>query len=538
MKNLLTFIVFVLSAHLSLSQSNPPKLVVGIVVDQMRQDYVYRFWDTFGDDGFKKLVGEGYMLKNVHFSHIPTKTGPGHATIYTGTTPANHGIIGNEWYDRSSDEYINCISDPKYVTVGAVSIKGEASPKKLLASTITDELKLSSQGRSKVISISLKDRAAILPSGHMADAAYWIDYTSGNFVTSSFYMKSLPGWVTKFNSKNLVENYLKGVWNLSLDAALYKGSGPDDSQYEMRLYGKKKALFPYNLSEMYEKSGKNEVIQATPFGNDLVAELALEAITGESLGKGNDTDFLAISFSSTDYIGHAFGPDAVELQDAYIKLDRNIASIVSKLNNDVGEGNYTIFLTSDHGAVDVPANLAKKNIPAGYLRGNLGASLNQYLEKKYDKKNLVSNFSNLQFYLNQDALGDKIDEAAKLSVRYLEVSSKIVAAYTSQEIRDYDFNGGGQKGMLRRGFHPSRSGDILLVLAPAIFTGTTNRGSGHESGYNYDTHVPLIWYGAGINKGSSVNYYSIPDIAPTLSMLLNVRLPNAATGHPIAEVLK
>ena len=335
-----------------------PKLVVGIVVDQMRYDYITRFYNRFGDGGFKKIIENGFTLENAHFNYIPTYTAVGHTSVYTGTTPNNHGIISNNWYDKYLKESIYCVTDTNYNSVGSNSKRGQRSPFRLMTTTLTDQLHLAQNNKGKTIGIALKDRSAILPVGHTANAAYWYDGgLQGNFITSSFYMDNLPNWVNDFNNKKVPEKYLSKTWSTLYDIKTYTNSFDDNNDFEGTFKGKETPTFPYNLKELKDENGNLGMINNTPFGNSLTLDFAKAAIENENLGKGSYTDFLAISFSSTDYIGHKFGPQSIEIEDTYLRLDKDIEKLINYLDTKVGKSNYTLFLTADHGAVHVPAYL-------------------------------------------------------------------------------------------------------------------------------------------------------------------------------------
>ncbi|MBY0435370.1 MAG: alkaline phosphatase family protein, partial [Cyclobacteriaceae bacterium] len=307
MKKVLLAIIFI---GTSAYAQERPKLVVGIVVDQMRQEYLYRYESKFGNAGFKRLEGDGFMLKNAHYNYVPTYTGPGHASVYTGTTPAVHGIIANDWYDRELKKEVNCVGDDRQKPVGNDKGNGDVSPWRMLSSTITDELKLATQKKGKVVGFSMKDRGAVLPAGHMADGAYWFDGLTGKFISSTFYKPGLPQWLDKFNALNLADQYLNREWKTVLPIEQYTESGPDDTPYETKLRKEERPIFPYKLKEMRAQYGNFDLITTTPFGCDLLTDVAKAAIEGEELGKDNVTDFLTISYSSPDYVGHAMGPNA------------------------------------------------------------------------------------------------------------------------------------------------------------------------------------------------------------------------------------
>lgn len=532
-------LIFCLLPLVALSQT---KLVVGIVVDQMRQEYVYRYHPKFGEGGFKRLIGEGFMLRNAHYNYMPTVTGAGHASIYTGTTPAIHGIIGNDWYDRESKSMVNCVSDSSRKPVGNAQGNGDVSPFRMLASTITDELKLFTHGKAKVIGISLKDRGAVLPAGHMANAAYWFDETTGSFITSTYYMETLPAWLNTFNGQKLADKYLNEEWKPLLPLQAYTESGPDVSPYEVK-FGGKKAVFPYDLKTLRKQMGYG-LLSVTPFGNDYLTELAKAALVAENMGKNTVTDFLCISYSSPDGLGHATGPNSVELEDLYMRLDKNIAELLQALDKQVGKGNYLVFLTSDHGVADVPQYLIDQRIPAGYLNSKqLGEKLAAHLSKYFPEKKLIESISNYQIYLNPESFSS----TPKVSGVELLIASELVGEFLLDEpgvsnyyirgvLKEGSFEEAGPKGQIIRGFHPKRSGDIALVPEPSWFFAGSLQGTTHATGWTYDTHVPVIFYGSGVKNGSSVRYHPITDIAPTLSMLLNIKLPNGSTGSVIEEL--
>ena len=516
-----------------------PKLVVGIVVDQMRYDYLSRFYHRYSEDGFKRLMKGGFQLTNNHYNFVPTYTAPGHASIYTGTSPMNHGIIGNNWYDKFEDKVIYNAGDDQVIGVGTTSDEGRMSPRRMLTTTITDQLELQTQGRAKVIGISIKDRGAILPAGHAADAAYWFEGSDqGNFISSSFYMDQLPQWVTDFNALKKAEEYLK-TWNTLYPIETYTASGSDLNDFEKAPKGKQAAVFPYDLNKLKAENGNYSLIKATPYGNSIVADFAIEALKKEEMGKDSIADFLAVSFSSTDYIGHQYGVNSIEIEDTYLRLDQDIARFLKALDEEVGKGNYTVFLTADHGAVNNPAYLQSRNINAGYFdRSDFRNKLNNALIEKYGFDDLISNISNDQIFFNKVNLIkntiNPIDLEHFIASTIIDYTS-IDKVYTRKAL----VSGAMQDGigtLIQNGFHHKRSGDVIYVLEPAVIS-YSKTGSTHGSSQSYDTHVPLLFYGNGINQGSSSKRTEIIDIAPTISSLLKISFPNAATGNPISEVL-
>lgn len=517
-----------------------PKLVVGIVVDQMRYDYLNRFWNHYSEGGFKRLIGDGYNCKNNHFNYAPTYTAPGHASVYTGATPATHGIIGNDWYDKDLDKSVYCVSDDSYNSVGTTSDAGKMSPFRNNVTTITDQLRLHTQMLGKVIGIALKDRGAILPAGHAANAAYWFHGKSeGNWITSTYYMNDLPKWVVDFNSSTITESYKK-PWTTKENIATYVESGTDANAYEGLFDGEKNSAFPHDLPALWEANGQYDIIKSTPYGNSLTVDFALAALQGENLGADAITDFLAISFSSTDYVGHMFGVNSKEIEDTYIQLDADLERLFKELDAKVGKGEYTVFLTADHAAVDVPSYLKDQKIPAGYVqKKEIKEKLNEFLKYTYGTVDIVKNISNDQVFLDHKIVKN-------LNLKLESVEEQLAAEFLTYNIYDRVYTGHqmwvnnythGIPYTLQNGYNQQRSGDVLLVLKPGVISYDVT-GSTHGSVYSYDTHVPLLFYGKGIKKGETYERTEIPDIAPTISALLGMEYPYGVTGNPIVDVLE
>ena len=517
-----------------------PKLVVGIVVDQMRFDYLTRFYDHYGDDGFKRFVNEGFNCKNNHFNYSPTSTGPGHASIYSGTTPSTHGIIGNNWYDKTTEQSVYCVSDDAYSSVGTNSNAGNMSPRRLITTTMSDELRLHTQLRGKTISISLKDRGAVLPGGHTANAAYWFHGADeGIWITSSYYMQTLPKWVTDFNNAKNLEQYKK-PWTTLKDINTYLESGLDNNKYEGLIIGESSPVFPHDLPKYWDNGGKYEILRSTPFGNSMIADFTIEALEKEQLGKDNITDFLAVSFSSTDYVGHKYGVDSKEIQDTYLRLDADLQRLFEALDKQVGKNEYTVFLTADHGAVDVPAYLKDQRILADYFTySSIKPKFEEFLKYTFGTTDIIKNFSNAQFFLDHKIIKNldlDLVEAEELIANELLGYEFIDRVYTAEQMRNNQYTS-GIPYILQNGYNQKRSGDVLIVLQPDVVM-YPKTGSTHGSPQVYDTHVPLLFYGKGINKGSTLERTEIPDIAPTISALLGIAFPSGATGKPIAKVIE
>ncbi|MGY5848685.1 alkaline phosphatase PafA [Salegentibacter sp. HM20] len=531
--------LFFIPAMAQTQSNEKPKLVVGIVVDQMRYDYLTRFWDRYGDEGFKRMINQGFNFKNNHFNYVPTYTGPGHASVWSGTSPMNHGIIGNGWFDKFTDEWVYCAGDDEVTPVGTKDKAGKMSPHRMKTTSVADENRLFTQMRGKTIGVALKDRGSILPAGHTANAAYWFHgKNEGKWITSSWYMNDLPQWVKDFNKSGKADSYFK-TWNTLYDIETYKESGSDLNEFEGGFAGKETADFPYDLKKLKGKNGNYEIIKITPFGNDLTTEFAKAAVEGEQLGQDDDTDFLTLSFSSTDYIGHNFGVNSKEVQDAYLRLDQNIADFLKFLDEKVGEGEYTVFLTADHGAVDVPAYLQSLKIPGGLFDDTaFNDSLKSFIAEDFKTEELIKHISNGQVFFNYENM--KKAEIAQRDLEdavaaYILKQNQIDKVITRSQLMSGSFNNSIETS-LQNGWHQRRSGDVVFVVNPATIV-YSKTGSTHGSGLTYDTHAPLLFFGAGIKQGSTYQRSEIPDIAPTISALLGISFPSGATGRPLDVML-
>lgn len=525
----------------------PPKLVVGIVVDQMRYDFLYRYQAKYGAGGFRRLLREGFSCEQTHYNYVPTYTGPGHAAVYTGATPSVNGIIGNEWYDRAWGRNRYVTADTTVRTVGADGRVGQHSPRVLLSTTVTDELRLFSNFRSKVVGICLKDRGSILPAGHIPNAAYWFDDKTGNWISSTYYPDSLglPQWVQDFNARRLPDTYTAQPWT-RLQAEPYAESFSgwdkyDDGQYTTQMPGG----FPHDLPALKKKMGYG-VLRFTPFGNSMTLDFALEAIDKMELGADAIPDFLCLSFSCTDYIGHQWGLHAEETQDAYLRLDTDLARLLTALDQKFGKNNVLVFLTADHGAAETPVHLNDLELPAGvFPESKAEDTLNQIIVDAFGKKgDYVLSVANLQIWLDREALDDAGIEAADAETAltdFLRAQPGVYDAWNREEMlllpSDYPY-----APEMRRGFHPRRSGDVIFNLDPAWHADDKFFGIGgttHGSPYAYDTHVPLLWYGWRVPAGESTQApVNITDIAPTLSAMLRIMEPSGSTGRVIESLFR
>lgn len=522
-------------------QEDKPRLVIGIVVDQMRYDYLLRYWDKFGENGFKKLINEGFLCSNTHYNYVPTYTGPGHASIFTGTSPAVNGIISNNIFDRATGRTFYCVHDESAQPVGTKDTLSRVSPRNMYSSTIGDQLHLAENFASKVIGIALKDRAAILPAGHSANAAYWFDGSTGKWVSSSYYMDELPKWARNFNDKKRPDALLAQQWNTLLPIGKYTESSADDNAWETPFAGEGKPVFPHDLPAL--KSGYNDynLIKSTPFGNTLTREFAEAAIKNEQLGKDGITDMLTLSFSATDYVGHSFGPHAVETEDTYLRLDRDIAYFIEFLNRQVGNGNYLLFLTADHGISETPGFLQAHKMPGGYFNtSQMLSQLKAMLAENFGSDAVLQGYNDMQFYLNREILlkmGISENDVIR-KIRQFVIKLKGVSSVVSVQELACAREGDAFYPLLRNGIHPTRSGDVIMLLQPGWISWYGSTGTTHGSPYPYDTHVPLIWFGDGIPHGRSSDAISITDIAPTVSHLLGISAPNGNTGRVIPFLIK
>ena len=512
------------------AQAQKPKLVVSIVVDQMRADYLTRWADLY-EGGFKTLVSNGEMFYNAHYTYAPTYTGPGHASIYTGTDPRYHGIIANDWYQPESGTYMYCVEDSDVSGVGVgldpQAYQGKRSPKNIKSTTWTDELELATDGASKVFGFSLKDRGAITAAGHLGDGAFWLDATG--FITSTAYMQELPVWMQRFNKKYSPESYMKGSWDYSRDRSLYPASYCH--AYERAPIGAASADFPYDLAALY-RAGGVEALKATPWGNQILVDAALVAVRAEKLGQNptGATDVLAISFSSTDYIGHATGVRSHETMDMYLRLDAQLGELFKGLDALVGAGEYLVVLTADHGAAQNPRLFDEVMPTANWYPADLEAELRSLIAAKGVPASAILNFSNEQVYLDLSLLGDEdADDWMDATRDALLKHPAIAEAWTLEEIRISP----DPFAEMRRNGTDKRGGQVFFALHPGHLS-YSNEGTTHGSGYAYDTHVPVVFMGPGFNPSARHNErIGVKDIAPTLCKILNTALPSACTGNPL-----
>ena len=510
-----------------------PKLVVGIVVDQMRWDYLYRYQKRYTDGGFKRLLGEGFSCENTMIPYVPSVTAIGHTCIYTGSVPSIHGIAGNNFVKDGKKVY--CTDDDSVKPVGTTSVAALMSPRNLWVSTIGDEMKIASNGRAKVVGVALKDRASILPAGHNPNGVFWFDDQTGCFITSSYYMDHLPKWVEAFNDKRLPEQYLSQKWNTLYPKNTYTESTTDENEYENGIREGVKATLPLNLPELYKKYGYG-IIRNTPFGNSLTLDMAKAAIDGEQLGADDETDLLTVSCSSTDYIGHQVGTHAIETEDTYLRLDKAIADFLAYLDSKVGKGNYLVFLSADHGAMNNAAFLQDRRIPAGSWDASATAKkLNHVLAKEYPEAgDIVKTVMNYQVFFNRDVIKSKqldFDNIKQTVVNVLKEDPSVLyacdmAKASTESIPEE------VKFRIINGYNRERSGDVVIILKPNFYAHGM-KGTDHGAWNSYDTHIPLVFMGWGIKHGATTKQTFMTDIAPTIAAMLHVQAPNGCVGKAI-----
>jgi len=538
MQKLFLSLAFIFSIIFSFSQSIiRPKLVVGIAVDQMRWDYLYRFYDRYAaNGGFKRILNNGHTCENTFIPYAPTVTAPGHASIYTGSIPAIHGITGNFWWENDKNTSMYCTEDPLVKNVGASTEDESQSPRNMLATTIGDELRLATNFRGKVFGVALKDRGGILPAGHSANAAYWYDGRSGNFISSTYYMQDLPAWVKDFNNKKLVDTYYNLGWNTLYPINTYIQSTADDKKYEGKGLG---TGFPYDLKKF---AGKNySAVLSTPHGNTLTTEFAKQLLINEKLGTDSETDLLAVSYSSTDYIGHAHGPNSIEQEDDFLRLDKELGDFLDFLDSKVGKDQYVLFLSADHAVAHVPEFMAENKIPAGRLAPEpLKKELNAKLLELFGNDNLIVSSMNYQFSLNLPLIDSAKLDKEKIIETIIENASwrpGVSRVFALEEINEVPMNE-KIRDMFSNGYFPKRSGQVQLIMDPQWIEGYSSTGTTHGAWGPYDSHIPLLWYGWGIKPGKTYRETYMTDIAATLAAMLRIQMPSGCIGEPILEVMK
>jgi len=521
--------------------SEKPKLIVEIIVCQMRYDYIHRYWDKFGEGGFKLLVNEGAFCKNSRFNYLLTQSYPGLATISTGSNPMVHGIISNKWYSKVDGKEVDAVADDKMNTIGGSFFSGKFSPKNITTSTFGDELSLYDP-LSKVIGVSLDPGSSILITGHNPTGAYWFDAEKGNWVSSSFYMSNLPSWADTFNTKKFAAMYANREWNASKPISSYDEADTNKvkaPEVKKKLADKLKSMWDGVILKKSPTLSYASLLE-TPYGNLLSKDFAIASIVGENLGADEHTDFIAITFSAMRNIGFKYGPQSLEVEDTYLKLDKELAHFLAFLNGTVGRENVLVVLTSDQGIGSTPTYLEKSRIPTGTFDPlKAMALLGSYLKAVYGQGNWIVAYHEKQIYLNQRLIDDsnlKLSDFQQKVADFMLEFSGVSNAITGSTLRNSSFTSGIFE-KFQNSYNQRRSGDIIINLEPGWVESNGGVTSGNSS-YNYDVHVPLIWYGWKVKRRSILTPVSMTDISPTLSTLLGITWPNGATGNPIKELIE
>jgi predicted AlkP superfamily pyrophosphatase or phosphodiesterase len=516
-----------------------PKLVVGIVIDQMRWDYLYRYYNKYSQGGFRRMLREGFSCENAYINYLPSFTAVGHTCIFTGSVPSISGITGNNWTEQLTGAHVYCTGDSTVHTVGVhESLEGKMSPRNLLVSTITDELRIATHYESRVVGISLKDRAAILPVGHMANAAFWMDDSTGDFISSTYYMNSLPEAIGHFNREKNIGKYLNSGWNTLYPIATYIESDSDNKIYEGKLTGELAPVFPHNIKSAYSKNHVS--FRSTPFGNSLTLDFAKTILDAYQLGQRDATDFLTINCASTDYVGHLFGPNSIEVEDTYLRLDLDLASFFSTLDTKIGKGNYLVFLTADHGAANAVGFSQENRIPADFfVSATMLTNLDLLIQQKFGISKAIRSAENYQLNFDLEkiaATGADFDAIKKLVINYLKKQPGVNFAVDMDKIQDAAIPE-PIRTMIINGYNYKRSGQIQVVFQPAWLESYAKTGTTHGTWNPYDTHIPLIFMGWDIQAGASALTVHMTDISPTLATMLHIQVPNGSIGVPIVDLL-
>lgn len=529
-----------------------PRLVLLIAVDQFRYDYIERFGDLFVGNGIRRLLREGASWSEANYDHVPTETAPGHATMLTGAWPSETGIIANDWYDRAEGKRVNNVGDDSVRALGGGEKEVASSPRNLLCSTLGDELKLATNNRSRVVGVSLKNRAAILPAGRMADAAYWLSAQTGDFISSTYYFERMPDWVTRFNAARPSDKFFGAKWERLLPASEYeRRAGADDAPWE-RGDGKLSSTFPHVMTGGLSKPGPEfyDALGYSPFTNDVLVDFAAQALTNEHLGEDDSTDVLTVSFSANDIVGHRYGPYSQEVMDVTLRVDRQIARLLDLVDARVGLRNTVVAFTADHGVAPSPIHAASLRLPGSYVKvSEVLAAVKNRLRARFGKSSerdttadYVQTFSNGHIYFNRTALereGVDIEDAERVAGEAALTIPGVARYFTRTQLL-----GGAvsqSDAVARRvmhGYNARRSGDVVLISEPFRFMADYVATATHGTPYSYDTHVPLVIMGGGVAHGLYRQTASPADIAPTLAALLGVQPPSSATGRVLVEALK
>ncbi len=543
----------------------PPRLILQITVDQLRGDLLDRYARNLGEDGFRRLLNTGVHFTNAHHRHANTETIVGHTTLATGTDPAIHGMVANLWFDRIAGEQVYNVQDADFPLVGAqgVDAKNEIdptqraastdgrSPRNIITSTISDEIALHYGPDAKIFGVSIKDRGAISMAGH-AGTAYWFSKSEGRFVTSTFYRDDYPGWVADWIAAGKVASYAGQLWDLSAPADAYLFGGRDDQPWEtvappwMTDFPGFGSTFPHAWGDIDDRYFTTR-LTLSPAGDEITADFAKALIDAEGLGKDSIPDYLSVSFSSTDYVGHLFTPSSLEAEDNLMRLDETLADLLAHVDMRIGLDNTLVVLSSDHGAPEHPGYLATLGIEAGtfdFDRVDTEPGFVRLTAEFGESRDLIRNFSNPYLYLDtEEILARGLDQATveRAVSAELERLPGIAHAIPATALRDGAIPPGRIPEAVLANFHPDRSGDIYVVFEPHWFIADFDGlrvASAHGSPWTYDTHVPIIIAGPGIERARVARRVETVDLAPTIAAILGTKPPSGALGEPLVEALR
>lgn len=534
---LFTFFLICFSSSAQDPSPKVPRLVVVVNIEQMRTDYLQRYAGKFQKDGFLRLLREGAVCSNASMNLHVLKSLTGVPTLFTGTYPDRHGIINVSWYDRLKEKEINALYDSYFITVGSDSREGQRSAANLLSPSVGDGLKLSTRGKSKVFSVALNDYSAVFSAGHAADGAYWMDNQTGNMISSSCYVSQFPGWALTFNNKKMAEYYRKQEWNTLLLPSSYEESWTDDNVLETGYFNKFRT-FPYRMNQLISETGNFKILKTTPFGNAIVNEFTMALIHSEELGKDEIPDLLTVSFSSMDYENESFGPLSVEMEDMYLRLDKEIALLLNHIEKEVGL-DQTLFILTSACSSSYPVDYLKKEfeMPVGYIAPeSMVALLRSFLNITYGQGNWVQFTGDQQIYLNHELI-----EKQKLKLEDIQAKA---AAFINQfegiklSLPASDFEKGdyvkSQLTTVSRSYNLKRSGDILYTLED----GWQPQYKFQHSNYTDHTQIPMIWRGRGVKKMKSRTAVDAIDMVPTIFEILGIDSPYPTEGRILEEILE
>jgi hypothetical protein len=523
--------------HTTIS-ANTPRFVIGIVIEDFNPDYIDRYWDKFGEGGFQRLFSKGFICANHHYENLIQRPSVNMATLSTGTTPSKHGIVNDSWIDQLKNVEVNAINDNSYKTVGSDSKEGERSALKLMTPTLGDQLKIITKGKAKVFSIALNDIPAVLAAGHAADGAYWLDKSSGKMISSSYYISTFPKWALDYNNLKMADSYFGLNWTTFKDQITYTESYSPLYLNNAGYFGKYNA-FPYDLNKLKKESGGSyKILKTTPWGNTMVKDFAIQMIPKEQIGYDFTPDLLTVVFSSMDYERYSFGLLSVEMQDTYLRLDKEIAELLKYIEDGYGTDNVLFYLTGLT-SISYPAVYLKEKyrMTTGIFNPESSiALLKSYLNIKYGEGNWIELFTNQQIYLNRELIVKQkvnLQEIQLAVASFLNQFEGIAYAKAAHELEADNFPG-GLLAPFQNNYHIKRSGDVLIKYED----GWQPKDKFNPIDYTDNTQVPLVWYGAGITKGTTLRRTDATDIVPTIAAILGIAPASSVSGKAIEELIK